>query len=96
MSTASGGYADGILANQNLTVGSTAITVDNTSSAVTGVTYGIFGGSGIFFEGEQSTVSVSSSTPSSSQVIYSGGVVVNNSTPKSQCSVNGGASSNCA
>lgn len=48
------------------------------------------------FEGGESSVSATSSTPASSDAVIGAEGVINNSNPKSQCSINGGASADCA
>ncbi|WP_131778304.1 hypothetical protein [Legionella bozemanae] len=95
-STIPGRWVLGIYANQNATINSSKVTAQNISTAATGVTQGIVSDGVLTFEGGESSVSATSSTPASSDAVIGAEGVINNSNPKSQCSINGGASADCA
>ena len=90
-------YVYGVWVNTGATLNNVSITATNMSTVAT-QTWGVLTNTGnINFDGGMSTVSVSSAVPATSVAVSApGGMVNNNSTPKSSCSVNGGAAANCA
>ena len=87
----------GLFAFQTATINGSTISVKNTNNSTTGLTRGAYASGNINLVGDQSVLSASSSTPANAKAVESiTGVVANNSTPKSKCSVNGGVTSDCA